>query len=95
MCDSCQEHLQKNISKLQNNVEWAKNATHIRLFGKWHIPTNITEGIKLYELKSLIYRQGWTFINSNMRIRTISNKDTQNLESQSLLPESGKIRYFK
>ena len=95
MCDSCQEHLQKNISKLQNNVEWAKNATHIRLFGKWHIPTNITEGIKLYELKSLIHRQGCNCINSQMRIRSVSNKDSQNLESQSLLPEVGKIKHSK
>ena len=89
MCDSCQENLQKNVSNLQYNVEWAKNTTHVRLFGKWHIPTNITEGIRLYEMKSLVYRQRCNFINSKMRIRTISNKNSQNLETQSLLPESG------
>ena len=95
MCDPCQVNLQNNISNLQNNVDWAKNTTHIRLFGKWRIPTNITESIKLYELKSLVYRQGWNFINSKMRIRTISNKDSPNLERQGLLSESGKIRHSK
>ena len=95
MCDSCQENLQNNISNIQNNVEWLKDTTHIKMFGKWHIPTSITESIKLYELKCLVYRRGWNFINSKMTIRTISNKDSQNLESQSLLPESGKIKYFK
>ena len=91
MCDSCQENLQNNIHNLQNNVEWAKNATHIRLFGIWHIPNNDIEGIKLYELKSLVHRRGWDRINSKMRVRSMSNKDSQNLESQSPLLETGKI----
>ena len=89
MCDACQEDLQKSISVLQTNIDWVKNTTYIRLFGKWKIPQGATKGIKLYELKSLVHRQGWNTINSKMEIREKGRRGIGNLESQKLLHDSG------
>ena len=89
MCDSCQENLEKNLADLQNNVEWAKHTTHIRILGKWKIPKHITEGMYLYELKAKIHIQGWEFINSKMRIRVNGNKESFLQEEQSHLLTSG------
>ena len=88
-CDACLENMQNNISDLQNDVEWAKNSTHIRIFGKWQIPKYISENIWLYEIKSTIHRRGLEFINSKMKITISQLKEYQNPEGQRLLTTPG------
>ena len=88
-CNACLENLQNNISDLQNDVEWAKNSTHIRIFGKWQIPKYISENIWLYEIKSIIHRRGLEFINSKMKITISQLKEYQNPEDQRLLTTPG------
>ena len=89
MCDSCQENIEKNLAELQNNVEWVKHTTHIRILGKWKIPKHITEGMYLYELKAKIHNKGWEFINSKMMIRVSGHKESVLQEEQSHLLTSG------
>ena len=59
------------------------------MFGKWKMPKGVTNGIKLYEFKVLVHRQGWNTINSKMQIREKGKRGIAHVENNRLLPGSG------